>query len=112
MAYPEYILKYLRLRSGMDENDHSFDKRFNAMNPDAVFEEVLRWQGIIGWGTQIRGWIEGIYGVDLDKPQLRNELMMCTGCMYLDNEPAPCAYCIRSKPEGDYYRCFTEMEEH
>ena len=73
MAYPEYILKYLRLRSGMDENDHSFDKRFNAMNSDTVFEEVLRWQGIIGWGTQIRSWIEGIYGVDLDKPQLGNE---------------------------------------
>lgn len=65
MAYPEYILKYLRLRAGMDESDTSMDTYFNIMRKDAVFEEVLRWQGIIGWGTQIRGWIEGIYGIDL-----------------------------------------------
>lgn len=68
MAYPEYILKYLRLREGMYESDTSLDAHFNAMRKDAVFEEVLRWQGIVGWGTQIRGWIEGIYGVDLSGP--------------------------------------------
>lgn len=49
----------------MDESDTSMDTYFNIMRKDAVFEEVLRWQGIIGWGTQIRGWIEGIYGIDL-----------------------------------------------
>lgn len=41
------------------------DAHFNNMKKDVVFEEVLRWQGIIGWGTQIRGWVEGIYGVNL-----------------------------------------------
>lgn len=65
MKYPEYILKYLRLRAGMDEGDTSLDAHFNNMKKDVVFEEVLRWQGIIGWGTQIRGWVEGIYGVNL-----------------------------------------------
>lgn len=65
MAYPEYILKYIRLRDGMDENDTSRDTHFNSMKKNDVFEEVLRWQGIIGFGAQIRGWVEGIYGVDL-----------------------------------------------
>lgn len=37
----------------------------------------------------------------LDPP---NEVMTCDGCYYLDRDPAPCAYCIRSKPEGDHYR--------
>lgn len=33
-----------------------------------------------------------------------NEVLTCDGCYYLDRDPAPCAYCIRSKPEGDHYR--------
>ena len=99
MAYPEYILKYLRLRAGMNESDTSLDEHFNKMRKDAVFEEVLRWQGIIGWGTQIKGWIEGIYGIDLDDLNALN----CSGCVHLDEECAPCACCIRSKPDGDHY---------
>lgn len=39
-----------------------------------------------------------------------NEVLTCDGCYYLDRDPAPCAYCIRSKPEGDHYRCPPEGE--
>ena len=40
-----------------------------------------------------------------------NEVLTCDGCYYLDRDPAPCAYCIRSKPEGDHYRRPPEGEE-
>lgn len=72
MAYPENILKYLRKRARLDENDTSLDEHFNKMRKDAVFEEVLRWQGIYGWGGQIRGWIQDIYGVELNKEEENN----------------------------------------
>lgn len=39
-----------------------------------------------------------------------NEALTCDGCYYLDRDPAPCAYCIRSKPEGDHYRRQPEGE--
>lgn len=72
MAYPENILKYLRKRASLDENDTSLDEHFNKMRKDAVFEEVLRWRGIFGWGGLIRGWIQDIYGVDLNKKEENN----------------------------------------
>lgn len=72
MAYPENILKDLRKRASLDENDTSLDEHFNKMRKDAVFEEVLRWQGISGWGGLIRGWIQDIYGVDLNKKEENN----------------------------------------
>lgn len=33
-----------------------------------------------------------------------NAPLTCEGCYYLDREPAPCAFCIRSKPDSDHYR--------
>lgn len=69
MPYPENILKYLRKRASLDENDTSLDERFNKMRKDVVFEEVLRWRGIYGWGGLIMGWILDIYGVDLNKKE-------------------------------------------
>ena len=41
-----------------------------------------------------------------------NEVLTCDGCYYLDREPAPCAFCIRSKPDGDHYRRPPEGEEN
>ena len=33
----------------------------------------------------------------------QNELLTCAGCYYLDEQCAPCAYCIRSAGYADYY---------
>ena len=41
------------------------------------------------------------YRLALTRP---NEPLTCAGCYYLDRDPAPCAYCIRSAGYADYYR--------
>ena len=99
MEYPEHILKFLRLRAGLEENDTTKDAHFNTMQRDAVLEEVLSGNGLPGRGAQVKDWIAGIYDIDLDRPRD----LYCTDCKHLDAESAPCAYCIRSKPDGDYY---------
>ena len=32
------------------------------------------------------------------------EQLTCAGCVYLDEDCAPCANCIRSRKYADYYR--------
>ena len=65
--YPEYIIRYLRQRKGLDADDTSLDERLHAMSPSDVFAETLEWNGLLGgWDSQIKGWIMGIYGIDLD----------------------------------------------
>lgn len=66
--YPEYIMRYLRLRQGLNERDESMDEIFNGWKPSVVFSEVLEWEGFIGgWDVSIKTWILDIYGIDLDK---------------------------------------------
>lgn len=66
--YPEYILRYLRQRKGLEEDDTHLDDKFQSMSPDHVFSEVLEWEGLLGgWDRQIKGWIHDIYGVDIDE---------------------------------------------
>lgn len=65
--YPEYIIRYLRQRKGLDVDDTSHDEQLYAMSPSDVFAETLEWNGLLGgWDSQIKGWIMGIYGIDLD----------------------------------------------
>lgn len=63
--YPEYIMKKIRQRLGLDEEDKSRDTEINAMSSFEAFEEVLEWEGFIGYARQIKGWIEDIYKVEL-----------------------------------------------
>ena len=38
------------------------------MSPAHVFSRVLEWNGLLGgWDYQIKGWIKGIYGIDIDE---------------------------------------------
>ena len=41
--------------------------------------------------------------------QKENDLN-CAGCIYLDEECAPCADCIRSQKYADYYRQVPEND--
>lgn len=64
--YPESILKILRQRKGLEEDDTSRDEEFNEMSPHAVFEEVLQWEGIdcyYSWYILCK--IRDIYGIYL-----------------------------------------------
>ena len=65
--YPERIIRLLRLRMMLNGNDTHLDDYFQSLSPSHVFLWVLELQGlIIGWDQQIKGWIKGIYDIDLD----------------------------------------------
>ena len=66
--YPEYIIRYLRQRKGLNVDDTSHDEQLHAMSPSDVFAETLEWNGLLGgWDYQIKGWIKDIYGIDIDE---------------------------------------------
>ena len=68
MKYPEYIMKYLRQRTGLEEDDTSSDDRLNNMSKNEVFKEVLSWNGLLSnWDIDIKAWIKDIYEIDLDE---------------------------------------------
>lgn len=63
--YPEYILKVLRQREDMEEDDKSRDEEFQTLAPEYVFAECLEWEGLIHFETKIHSLIEGVYGIAL-----------------------------------------------
>ena len=64
--YPENIMGYLRQRKGLEPDDTTRDNEINTLTPNEAFEEVLEWDGLIGYAYIIKRWIEDIYGIDLD----------------------------------------------
>lgn len=64
--YPEYILKKLRVFNYLEENDTSRDEEFQALPPEEVFDQVLKFDGIIGYRYTIVRWISDIFKVHLD----------------------------------------------
>lgn len=64
--YPEHIMKTLRKRLGLKEEDTSRDNLINTYSPSEAFDEMLKWEGIIGYTSTIKWLIQNIYGVDLD----------------------------------------------
>ena len=86
--YPEYILKVLRQREGMEEDDKSRDEEFQTLDPEYVFAECLEWEGLIHFETKIHCLIEGVYGIALrpDAPayneQTREEFVRGIGNLF------------------------------
>lgn len=62
---PEYIMKTLRKREGLDENDRSYDHELNKLSDADVLNEIATWNGFLGYGDTIISWIEDIYGIEL-----------------------------------------------
>jgi hypothetical protein len=57
MSLPEHILKRIRQRHDLDENDQSRDAEFNTMEPARAFEEVVCWElGDARWATLMLSW--------------------------------------------------------
>ena len=65
--YPEQILKMVRQRLELAENDRSQDQKINEMSPYEVFDHCLHWEGIIGYTGTILSWFRDIYNVDIYK---------------------------------------------
>lgn len=66
MELSNEIMQYLRQRRWLEQNDTSQDDEIKEMSKQEVFEEVLIWNGMIGYGSTITNWIEEIFGVKLE----------------------------------------------
>ncbi|WP_346938066.1 hypothetical protein [uncultured Clostridium sp.] len=66
--YSEEIMKYLRQREGLNKYDFSNDDEINKMSPNEAFDNVVKWNGLLGgYSNTIKSWVKEIYGVDLDE---------------------------------------------
>ena len=55
--YPEHIMKRLRGRAGLDENNKSRDERLQQQDPETALRNVVGWElGDASWATIILGW--------------------------------------------------------
>lgn len=71
--YPEYIMRTLRKARGLEADDISEDSDINTYTPNEAFEQMLHWEGIIGYAEIIKEWIASIYGIDLDNVESATE---------------------------------------
>lgn len=63
--YPTYILEILRQRNGLEEDDTSRDEEFQELPPEVALNDVLEWEGLIGYTYSILEWILDIYKIKL-----------------------------------------------
>jgi hypothetical protein len=65
--YPENIMQDLRERKDLEPDDESQDAEIMARTSDENFHELCEWNGLLGsYSSQIKSWVEKIYGIDLD----------------------------------------------
>jgi len=64
--YKGYIMDKVRQHLGLETYDNSRDMDINGMTHDSILDHCLEWEGIIGYGNSIRGWVEEIYGIVLE----------------------------------------------
>lgn len=62
---PNYMMRDLRQRRGLDEHDTSQDEEILQMSGADFFDEWLAWNGIIGYTAEILDVIFAAYGIDL-----------------------------------------------
>lgn len=63
--YPDYIIRDVRQCLDVEADDTSMDSLIDEMPKGEVLNKVLEWNGIIGYDTTIKNWIEDIYKVEL-----------------------------------------------
>ena len=66
LRIPEYIRKKIRQTMDLEPDDKSKDFIFDTMTSNEAFEKVLQWEGILGYTSTIKSWIQDIYKVKLD----------------------------------------------
>lgn len=66
-VYSHSVMGYVRQNLDLEANDDSKDMEIAQMSRNEVFDCVLEWNGFIGYGSTVRDWVEGVYGVKLSK---------------------------------------------
>lgn len=69
MKYPENIMRMVRGNHDLELDDTSRDGEIEVMSKQEVFDRVCNWDGLIGYSTTIKSWINQIYGINLDKEE-------------------------------------------
>ena len=64
--YSNFILRKLRAYNDMELSDTSRDEEFQQMEPEEVLENVLIYEGIVGYKSTVLRWITEIFKVKLD----------------------------------------------
>lgn len=107
MKYPAHIMATLRQRLNLEPNDKSRDTEINLYTPNEAFEEVLLWEGFIGYEYTIKMWIESIYGIDLDEVSMlkvEEENPKKFTCEY-------CPYHYKDDDDEDYASCHYNYDD-
>lgn len=66
MKYPEHIMRCVRQNLGLDEMDVSRDLEIYSMSRKEVLNAVCTWNGLVGYGYTVAGWIEDIWQTELE----------------------------------------------
>lgn len=66
MKYPERIMRDVRKNLRLDEMDTSRDLEIYQMDRKDILNAVCTWNGLVGYGYTIAGWIEDIYQIKLE----------------------------------------------
>ena len=65
--YPEHILRVLRERNDLEEDDTSRDEELQMLTPEEALNECLEWEGIDGYTSWILNVIRDTFKVKLVK---------------------------------------------
>lgn len=66
MKYPENIMCKVRGSLDLEFDDTSRDGEIDLMTNREIFEAMCNYEGLIGYADTIIGWINQIYGLDLN----------------------------------------------
>ena len=66
MKYPENIMRMVRESFDLEPDDTNCDGEIDLMTNREIFEAICNYEGLIGYADTIIGWINQIYGVDLN----------------------------------------------
>lgn len=64
---PEHLMKIMRERKFIDEDDTSHDEEILAMSGLDFLNDWLEWEGICGYTAEMLRVIEIAYGIDLEE---------------------------------------------
>ena len=60
------VMGRVRQFLGAEENDTKYDAQIKSMDKSEVFDACLKWEGIIGYDSLIKKWVEQIWKVELE----------------------------------------------
>ena len=76
MERPKYIVKVVRQRLDLNENDNSRDATIGRMSNDEIFEHLCEWEGLIGYADKIKRWVKDVYGITLSDADTMEQEMI------------------------------------